>query len=80
MTAHGGLVLLRARFIALLAAGMAALSAIAMTGTAAGDASTTATGAAAAVQSPIKHIVVLYLENHSFDDLRGYWCRGNPGR
>jgi len=55
---------------------MAALSAIAMTSTATGA----TTDAAAAVQSPIKHIVVLYLENHSFDDLLGYWCRPNPGR
>jgi phospholipase C len=23
---------------------------------------------------PIKHIVVLYLENHSFDNVLGYWC------
>jgi phospholipase C len=23
---------------------------------------------------PIRHIVVLYLENHSFDDVLGYWC------
>jgi phospholipase C len=30
--------------------------------------------------SPIKHIVVLYLENHSFDNLLGYWCDANPGR
>ncbi|HEY2441994.1 MAG TPA: alkaline phosphatase family protein [Streptosporangiaceae bacterium] len=30
--------------------------------------------------SPIKHVVVLYLENHSFDSLLGYWCNQNPGR
>ncbi len=29
---------------------------------------------------PIKHIVVLYLENHSFDSLLGYWCDRHPGR
>jgi phospholipase C len=23
---------------------------------------------------PVKHIVVLYLENHSFDNVLGYWC------
>ena len=23
---------------------------------------------------PIKHVVVLYLENHSFDNVLGYWC------
>jgi phospholipase C len=30
--------------------------------------------------SPIKHVVVLYLENHSFDSLLGYWCDDSPGR
>jgi phospholipase C len=30
--------------------------------------------------SPIQHIVVLYLENHTFDNLLGYWCDDNPGR
>jgi len=30
--------------------------------------------------SPIKHIVVLYLENHSFDNVLGYWCHNHPGR
>ena len=33
-----------------------------------------------AAKSPIKHIVVLYLENHSFDSLLGYWCDKHPGR
>ena len=30
--------------------------------------------------TPIRHIVVLYLENHSFDNLLGYWCSHNPKR
>ena len=30
--------------------------------------------------SPIRHVVVIYLENHSFDNLLGYWCDQNPGR
>src|SRR5262249_15689623 len=30
--------------------------------------------------SPIKHIVVLYLENHSFDNVLGYWCNDHPPR
>jgi phospholipase C len=34
----------------------------------------------AAQASPIKHVVVIYLENHSFDNLLGYWCDDNPGR
>jgi len=29
---------------------------------------------------PIRHIVVLYLENHTFDDLLGFWCNHNPHR
>lgn len=45
-------------------------------------ASTGAVGAKtrAATSSPIQHIVVLYLENQSFDSLLGFWCDGNPGR
>jgi phospholipase C len=42
-----------------------------------------APGSARAVheqQSPIKHIVVLYLENHSFDSLFGFWCDAHPRR
>jgi phospholipase C len=31
-------------------------------------------GAASAVPDPIKHIVILYLENQSFDSILGYWC------
>jgi len=30
--------------------------------------------------TPIQHVVVIYLENHSFDNLLGYWCDDNPGR
>ena len=30
--------------------------------------------------SPVKHIVVLYLENHSFDSLFGFWCDDHPRR
>jgi len=35
---------------------------------------------ARAQPTPIQHIVVLYLENHSFDNLLGYWCRNHRGR
>jgi phospholipase C len=38
------------------------------------------TGAAKAQATPIKHIVVLYLENHTFDNLLGYWCDQHPTR
>jgi phospholipase C len=37
-------------------------------------------GAASAAPSPIKHVVVLYLENHSFDSILGLWCRNHPAR
>ncbi len=35
---------------------------------------------AGAKSSPIKHVVVLYLENHSFDNVFGYWCDHNRRR
>jgi len=54
--------------VALVAAGTAGLSGLAMSGT------------ANAQPTPIRHIVVLYLENHSFDNLLGYWCRHYRGR
>src|SRR5215472_13173896 len=38
------------------------------------------TAAAPAPATPIQHVVVLYLENHSFDSLLGFWCDDNPGR
>jgi phospholipase C len=30
--------------------------------------------------TPIQHVVVIYLENHSFDNVLGYWCNASPGR
>jgi phospholipase C len=33
-----------------------------------------------ATSSPIQHVVVLYMENHSFDNVLGYWCNNNSGR
>jgi phospholipase C len=30
--------------------------------------------------TPVKHVVVIYLENHSFDNVLGFWCDKNPGR
>lgn len=35
---------------------------------------------AGAQSSPIQHVVVLYLENHSFDNVFGYWCDHNRRR
>jgi len=39
-------------------------------------------GSAATAQAtiPIRHVVVIYLENHSFDNVLGYWCHDHPGR
>ena len=34
----------------------------------------------AAPGTPIRHVVVLYLENHTFDNVLGYWCNSHPGR
>jgi len=30
--------------------------------------------------SPIRHVVVIYMENHSFDNVLGFWCRAHPRR
>jgi phospholipase C len=35
---------------------------------------------AAIAQSPIQHVVVIYLENHTFDNVLGYWCHSHPAR
>src|SRR6516165_9006989 len=29
---------------------------------------------------PIQHVVVVFLENHSFDSVLGFWCDDHPGR
>src|SRR5215471_1220692 len=57
-----------------LAAGAAALGCLASAG---GLAAPVATQARA---TPIRHVVVIFLENQSFDSLLGYWCDSNPGR
>ena len=33
-----------------------------------------------AARSPIRHVVVIYMENHSFDSMLGFWCDQQPGR
>src|SRR6266566_3314350 len=30
--------------------------------------------------TPIRHVVVIFLEKHSFDNLLGFWCDSRPGR
>ena len=37
-------------------------------------------GVTRAQATPIRHVVVIYLENHSFDNLLGYWCDIIRGR
>jgi phospholipase C len=34
----------------------------------------------AAQASPIQHVVVIYLENHTFDNLLGFWCARHQSR
>jgi phospholipase C len=86
VTGHGGWSAARVRLIALVAAGTVVTSALALAGTAtSANAQPAAAGRAqqgphAAAASPIKHVVVLYLENHSFDSLLGYWCHQHAGR
>jgi len=59
---------MRTSVVALLAAGMAGLCGVGMAST------------ASAQPQPVRHIVVLYLENHTFDNLLGYWCNHHPRR
>jgi phospholipase C len=55
--------------------------ALAVTAVATNAASAVARPAAVHAQaSPIQHIVVLYLENQSFDSILGYWCDDHPAR
>jgi phospholipase C len=37
-------------------------------------------GATQAQVNPVRHVVVIYLENHTFDSLLGFWCDDHPGR
>src|SRR6202035_4286442 len=56
---------------------LAAVTALGALACAGGLAAPAATQAQA---TPIRHVVVIYLENHSFDSLLGYWCDRHPGR
>jgi phospholipase C len=87
LTAHHGR---RVRWIVLGAAALAVTAAAAPPLSAGAAPRAAAVRAAASVvaqprvgrakQSPVKHIVVLYLENHTFDSLLGYWCDDHPRR
>lgn len=40
----------------------------------------TAPAAAQSEATPVRHVIVIDLENHSFDNVLGYWCHASPGR
>lgn len=44
------------------------------------DSTRSASQVVRAAAFPIRHIVVVYLENHSFDSMLGCWCDDHPGR
>src|SRR5438128_6261022 len=56
------------------------LAAGAAFGALAGAGGLAAPAATQAQATPIRHVVVIFLENQSFDSLLGYWCDGHPGR
>ena len=72
--------MLRKRLVTTLLVCSVILLAAAGTKPVTGPAAAAETSAANAATTPIRHIVVLYLENHSFDSLLGYWCDNHPGR
>ena len=59
----------RRGLVPVLAAGALALAGLVPAATATARAST-----------PIRHVVVIDMENHSFDNLLGYWCDNHPRR
>jgi phospholipase C len=59
--------------LAALLAGVAALTAPSVT-------QARAAPAGQAVANPIRHVVVLYMENHSFDNVLGFWCDQHRAR
>ncbi len=76
----------RTRFrIATAAGALIALAAISALTTTTGRAQT-ATAVADAVHAqtttttPIQHVIVIDMENHSFDNVLGFWCDANSGR
>jgi phospholipase C len=72
--------MVRKRLITALLVCSVILPAAAAAKTVARTAAAAETPGATATKSLIQHIVVLYLENHSFDSLLGYWCDNHPRR
>ena len=56
------------------------LAAAAAAAATAGLAAAVPASPAAAQGTPVEHVVVIYLENQSFDSVLGYWCDQSPGR
>lgn len=56
------------------------LVAIALTATAVPGLLALVPGTATAQAPSIQHVVVLYLENHSFDSILGFWCQSHQAR
>src|SRR5215813_9128477 len=66
------------RYVNLCVAG----AAVAALAGAAGPPLTAAASAplATAASPPVRHVVVIYLENHSFDNILGFWCDHHRAR
>jgi phospholipase C len=62
------------------ARGRGRLAVLAALGALAAAAGLAAPGVTQAQATPIRHVVVIFLENHSFDNVLGFWCDGHPGR
>src|SRR5881227_188085 len=59
-----------------LPAAICAVAALALAWAVPGAAAT----ATAQPATPIRHVVVIFVENHSFDNVLGFWCNAHPGR
>lgn len=85
MPGRGGLSRIQTRLVALLAAATAGVGVLAIAGTpsarsAVPDHRAQLAGPARPAASPIRHIVVLYLENQTFDSTLGFWCNRHQRR
>src|SRR5215472_1958495 len=66
--------MLRSRLAIMLLAGLIAIPAAAGAKTVTAHTVTGVRSESSGSKIPIKHVVVLFLENHSFDSLLGFWC------
>src|SRR5690242_4141809 len=79
----------RSRFKLTVAAGIMVLAAAPALMTTTGQARTAASAAHAvtglarttrSTTTPVKHVIVIDMENHSFDNVFGFWCDAHSGR